>query len=172
MSSERTAGAIATALMPFMELACVGGRLYLGSMFYLDFGSTFLASARSGERIEIGEMTLSVRDVAWWLYRGKTVVAAAESVSTDQFDNIVRALVGATIAGVKLTDEGYLEIRLGEKYRLLVDLTNMWGTDSDVLELALPDGRIVAVDQCGEFLGNAGSDGERAKHWMTSPNRH
>src|SRR6185295_6214403 len=97
MSGQALAEVIATKLQPFLDLPCVGGKLYLGSMFYLDFGSTFSAKARSGQQIEIGEMTLSVRNVAWWFYHGDRLMMVAESADGDQFNEAVSDLRGSRI---------------------------------------------------------------------------
>lgn len=172
MSSVSIAKGICDLLEPFRDLPCVGGKLYLGSMFYLDFGDSFIVSNRRGEHIQISEMSLSIRNVAWWLYRGNTLLATAEKVTTRRFTQILKALIGSCMSVDKQEEEQRLKIQLGQKHALIVDLTNMWGTDSDVLEFAFPDGRLVAVDENGELALNAGRDQERAKRWSASIRRH
>ena len=172
MKSGLLAKEISETLAPFSHLTCVGGKLYLGSMFFLDFGAKFLASTRSGERIEIGEMTLSVRDVVWWLYHGGALVASAEGISVERFDRHMESFLGCTIAMAEQTNDEQLRIKLGINNTLVVDLTNLWDTDSNVIELALPDGRIASVDEKGRFAMDAVKDEKRARHWITSPHRH
>jgi hypothetical protein len=172
MPGQALVEVIAAKLQPFLDLPCVGGKLYLGSMFYLDFGGTFSAKARSGKQIEIGEMTLSVRNVAWWFYHGDRLMMVAESVDSDQFNELVSQLDGSRITGFSYeSPENQLQIRLGREFRLLVDLANRWATDGDVLEFALPDGRLVGIDW-QEALVQSGFDRERAENWTHSMRRH
>lgn len=173
MSDQTLVDRLTAELQPFMDLRCVGGKLYLGSMFYLDFGGTFSGQSRTGKPIEIGEMTLSIRDVAWWLYRGDDVALAAESVSGEQFEQTISGLLGTCITGFQhQTAEGRLQVRLGQQWRVVVDLTNQWQTDNDILEIAIPDGRLFTIDRRGELLAAPGWDAERARNWSRSSRRN
>jgi hypothetical protein len=172
MSRQAMIQSIATALRTFDGLKCSGGKLYLGSMFYLDFGRSIATVTRNDARIVIGELTLSVRDTAWWLFRSGSLVAA-ETVTSEVFGQIVEDLVGVTIGESKyLTQDDRLEFYLARDWRLVIDLSNMWGADGDVLELALPDGRIIAISKDGDLVVNAGFDAVRAKDWAQSPHHH
>jgi hypothetical protein len=173
VSRQKLIGSIATALHIFNRLKCSGGRLYLGSMFYLDFGDTIATVARGDETIFIGELTLSIRDTAWWFFRSDSLIAAAETVTSKLFDQFITELIGVTIDEPKyLAQDDRLEFRFGHDWRLIIDLSNMWRTDEDVLELALPDGRIMAISKDGDLIENAGFDVAREKNWTQSPHRH
>jgi hypothetical protein len=173
MSVSDIANKLINLIRPFLDLRCVGGRLYLGSMFYLDFGALFISSTSKGERIEIGEMTLSIRDVAWWLRRRGELTASAESIDADQFTVIAAQMVGTRVTDVSSAAEGsQLEVRLENDWLLVIDLTNLWDSDSDVIQVSLPDGRIIAVTEGGALDEEAGFDNERAHNWAASPRRH
>ena len=173
MSTSDLARKLVDYLRPFLDLRCVGGRLYLGSMFYLDFGDLFISSTSKGERIQVGEMTLSVRDVAWWLRNGSELVASSESIDTRQFEALIAQLVGSRLLGVSDTLTGeQLEIHFENERVLVIDLLNTWDTDSDTVQVSLPDGRVIAVTETGVLDENSGFDGERARNWAASPRRH
>lgn len=173
MSVADIAKKLMDLMRPFLDLRCVGGRLYLGSMFYLDFGDLLISSTSKGERIEIGEMTLSIRDVAWWLRRKGELIASAESVDIDQFAAITGQLIGLCMTDVCTAAEGgRLEVRFANDWILTIDLANLWESDSDVVQISLPDGRVIAVTEAGALDENAGFDSERARNWVASPRRH
>lgn len=96
-------------------------------------------------------MTLSIRDVTWWLLHQGKVVASAEMIDRARFEAIESMLVG---------------------HKLLVDLTNLWESSADIFELALPDGRILAITSEGDLDAEAGFDTERSRRWNELAGRH
>jgi hypothetical protein len=171
MSSDHLAR-LNAELQPFLHLPCVGGKQYLGSMFFLDFGGRFNATARGGRPIEIGVMTLSIRNVAWWIHQKSGVDLSAEQASPEQFDSVARSLEGTTIAGLTISAERRLRIEFRNAWLLAVDLSNQWSTDTDILEIAAPDGRLIAIRSNGDVLFDAGFDAERSSNWKRSRLRH
>jgi hypothetical protein len=166
MSAQELIDEIVAVAKPFLDLKCAGGKLYLGSMFYLDFGNTFDSISRRGRAIKIGEMTLSVRDVAWSLFDADTPVTDAESVDADMFDKVVCLLRGKRILGLRYRpDFEQLEIAFSAGVYFLVDLTNKWQSDSDVIELAFPDGRRIAISNNGKLIVDTHLDPDRVANW-------
>ena len=173
MSTPRLALRLMDCLRPFLDLRCLGGRLYLGSMFYLDFGELFIATSSKGERIQIGEMTLSIRDTAWWLKNRAEIVASAEGVDSKTFEKIANQLTGLRLVDVIEAASGeQIEIKLENEWLLIVDIGNQWESDSDIVQISLPDGRVVAVTEKGVLDQSAGFDAERARNWATAPRHH
>jgi NAD(P)H-hydrate repair Nnr-like enzyme with NAD(P)H-hydrate epimerase domain len=115
-------------------------------MFYLDFGSLVTTSSSEGATSECGELSLNVGNVAWWAYRHRSLVAAAGTINQAAFAAMVDSLIGATIAGPMLTpSEDRLEFALGSDSVLAVDLKNLWKTDSEVVEIDLPNGTSICM---------------------------
>jgi hypothetical protein len=169
MSHKELVDSIAAIAQPFLHLECAGGKLYLGSMFYMDFGNIFDTTSRRGRKIKIGEMTLSVRDVVWSLFDSGVKITDAESVDTDVFDRAICRFMGKRIIGLlHRPDLGQLEISFGAELYFLVDLTNKWKSDGDVVELALPDGRRVAISNSGKLVVDTELDRDRAENWSQS----
>jgi hypothetical protein len=107
------------------------------------------------------------------LYRGDEVALAAESVSGEQFEQTISQLLGTCITGFQHpTTEGRLHVRLGQQWRLVVDLTNQWQTENDILEIAIPDGRLFTIDRRGELLAAPSLDAERARNWSRCRRRN
>lgn len=147
--------------------------MYLGSMLYLDFRGTYASTTRNSEPIQIGAMTLSIRNVAWWLSDGVQLIASAESIDLKQFEAIATRLVGVQLTdiGGRLEDD-QLEIRFSNGWILIVDLTNQWDSDSDVAQVSLPDGRVIMLTENATLEEDAIFDDERALNWAKSPLRH
>ena len=89
------------------------------------------------------------------------------------FELVIRGLIGLRLQEMHYQRETErLELRFDAAWRFDVDLTNMWNTDGDLLELSLPDGRIIAVDSTGEIATDAGMDEHRAQRWNARLDRH
>jgi NAD(P)H-hydrate repair Nnr-like enzyme with NAD(P)H-hydrate epimerase domain len=74
------------------------------------------------------------------------LVAAAGTINQAAFAAMVDSLIGATIAGPILTpSEDRLEFGLGSDIVLAVDLKNLWRTDSEVVEIDLPNGTSICM---------------------------
>ncbi len=97
---------ISKSLIPFLGLNCFGGKIYLGTMFYLDFGKYIQEYTTKGAAIDVGEMTLSVRDTEWRIkMNGNTVLSLREADRVD-FSEVVKVLIGQTIKAInKLNDQ-------------------------------------------------------------------
>jgi hypothetical protein len=160
-------------IRPFMELRCVGGKLYLGSMFYLDFGGYFSSRSSKGDSIQVGEMTLSVRDVYWRIERSGQIAADAESIDAGQFAVVVEQLQGRRVVSFSASnDRNNVIVDFGDSWALTIDLLNSWETDSDILQISLPDGRRAAITEKSAFDTALGLDQERSANWAQSLRRN
>ena len=161
------------SIEPFSELECVGGELYLGSMFYIDFGGTFDSTASNGRPIKVGEMTLGVRDVNWSLFEGADVRVTAASARVEVFDCAISMLKGQTVSCVAYgKNRSTLEVRFSAGWCLSIDLENESNIDGDLFELSLPDGRVMTVESDGKVVSGVNFDEERARHWKRSARRN
>jgi hypothetical protein len=138
--------------------------MYLGSMFYLDFGKTFRSVTPKGKPIQVGQMTLSVREVEWCFYRFDRIACCAETVLPEEFDRIVSVLTGTTLSAVRyIPGDERADFCFSNEWVLGVDLTNRWGTDSDFVEVSLPNGRALYLTE--KVSLKQGFDAVRAKNW-------
>lgn len=133
----------------------------------------FFSSNSKGERIQVGAMTLSIRDVLWWLSHRGQIVASAETIDSRQFETIIAQLMGARILSISESqNDSNLLIDFENEWGLNVDLKNHLESDSDVIQVSLPDGRVLAVTEAGEIDENVRIDAERAQNWAKNFTRH
>jgi|SRR3569833_93867 len=148
---------------PYRGLKCAGGKCYLGSMFYLDFGKRLNGYARSGAPIELAELTLSVRDVRWKIWRDQHVVIESKNVSSESFSQFVQGMLGASVLNVSPHKRG-VAVNFSNKIELAIDLSEL-PSDShggDILEFAMPTGRIFYFDCSGAVNMESYIDPDRA----------
>lgn len=140
---------ISKSLIPFLGLNCIGGKIYLGTMFYLDFGKYIQEYTTKGAAIDVGEMTLSVRDTEWWIkMNGNTVLSSREADRVD-FSEVVKMLIGQTIKAIKKLNDQMISITFSNSYEIIIDMSNPLGTDGDLFELSLPDGQAIIGSHIG-----------------------
>lgn len=104
-------------------------RLYLGSMFYADFGNKVLQPYRSRltgkeKEIEFGEVVLSVRICFYQFCRNKKILITSDD-DLEEVQSLLNSLLGKCIVKAKLTRKNLI-LTFEEGTQLLCDLTNKY----------------------------------------------
>src|SRR5262249_5048751 len=137
------------------------------------FGLKFRSRSTRGRDIDLSEMTLSVRDADWHFSHCGKSVSNASTITESRFSDITSLLNQVCIRSISSSlKTKTLKIKFDKDVELAIDLSNRNKTDGDIVELALPDGRLISVGQDGVLIPNSGTDQSRAKHWSASPRRN
>lgn len=137
--------------MAFQPLRCWRFGKYLGSMLTLDFGDTIEVATQDQTSIEEGSLKIGIRNVLWVAKDGGRTIVDAERVNDDLFAaELALRPIGAALSTITSAgDDRWIAFSFSNGFVLSVDATNAWKTQSDLLEMTFPDGRIVVVDEDG-----------------------
>jgi len=133
---------------------CWAGSFYLGSMFVLDFGGRLVLNRKSRGPVEVGESSISIRNVYWKLQAVGRELTTAEAVNADLFSATVRpALMGSSLCRVEmLTDQSCIAFQFSNSVDLIVDTTNKWESDDMLAEITLQNGRFLQLMPGGDWV--------------------
>ena len=154
------------ALVSQMPLAdCWAGSIYLGSMFVLDFGGRLVVQRKSRGPVEVGETSLSIRDVYWVLQAGGHELTNAEAVNAEVFSATVRpAFIGSSLARIDaLPDAARIAFRFSNFLDLIVDTSDMWQSGDTLVEISLMNGRFLQLMSGGDWVTSDERDQTRLR---------
>lgn len=138
-------------LVSFQPMKCWRFGRYLGSMLILDFGDQIEIKTHDSTIVVEGGLMIGIRNALWVVTSGERVITTAEDVNDLLFANdLERRPIGASLQLVESSADGqWIVFRFDNGFALKVDAANTWGTESDIFEITLPDGRIVVLDAEG-----------------------
>ena len=146
---------------------CWSGRMYLGSMFVLDFGERLLMPRSRGSPVVCGASTLSVRNCYWEFFSDSQRIADANSASEEDFASaILPRLLGASLEATSADSyRVQMDIALSNRCRFALDLTGRWKTEDLLAEFTLQDGRYVQLPIAGKFVLSDDMELFRRQQW-------
>jgi hypothetical protein len=132
MSSARS-----QILKQFDRKLCWRVGSYLGSMLYFDFGRRLKEMSRKVE-IEIGEYTISIRDVYWEFLFDSEYLFDSTDFNKTKIDEISTTLENTYLSDICL-DDRHITLLFSERVEIRIDTKNKFRTDLDILEFKAPD---------------------------------
>lgn len=118
----------------FGQRACWKAGLVVGSMVVLDFGSRRTLIGRGGRAIALGETSLSVRNVSWFVEQNSRIVLTSDMISPDNFFSFESAFIGRALQ--RLEWGLHCSLIFSDGVVLRCDRTNAYDNDGDeILEL-------------------------------------
>lgn len=126
-----------------------------GSMLLFDFGDHVPIRTSRGRLVEVGQTTLSVLDCAWTFKHGRRKLFDSDTVSRSDSPALTEALLGASLVGLERSQSSAMRLRFSTGPVLIVDLTNRYGSDDDILEIKLRNLFYLKMSPAGEFSAEA-----------------
>jgi hypothetical protein len=147
------AGELALLLEQHPSGPCWGGKLYLGSMMLLDFGSRLLVARPHGS-VYVGGTSLSLRSAYWEITRQGQLILAADAAEPPSFEEVAFPLLqNQSIGAIRpMSQSGVVQFVFSNGVSLDLDVTGKWQTEDALAELALRDGRYVEFRLNGEIV--------------------
>lgn len=106
-------------------------------MLYFDFGRRLKEMSRKVE-IEIGEYTISIRDVYWEFLFDSEYLFDSTDFNKTKIDEISTTLENTYLSDICL-DDRHITLLFSERVEIRIDTKNKFRTDLDILEFKAPD---------------------------------
>ena len=167
MTTRLTVTQLNDLLVGFQPMRCWRFAKYLGSMLTLDFGDQLDVKTSDSTAVAEGVLMIGIRNVLWIAFDNGRVISNADDVDNATFArDLERRPMGASLCAVESTaNSPWIVFRFDNGFSLQVDTANTWKTESDLLELTLPDGRIIVLDEDGALEVLDEIEPIRAERW-------
>lgn len=169
MTTTITVAQLSELIQKFPPAPCWQFRRYLGSMLCLDFGERVGFMTRDSTMVQAGSFMIGIRNVFWVAVENGSAITDSGQVDSEIFNEELRMRpVGALLECVAITADGlWMIFQFDNGFALRVDVTNTWLTEGELLEITLPDGRLVGLTVHGTLQILDEIEPVRAQRWRT-----